>query len=173
MRNTKERIMAIDLRRSRFGYAILDGTNAVLEWGSGEIWADGKKRGDFKNARVQSALRVSSPATVVVRKSQYRGSLDSPLKDRLMRQIRRDAEGYSIPVVMIGQDEIRTAFQLSKRASKYEIASVVARKFPELRLMLPAERKAWEPEMHSMIIFDTIAAGLAYLQPDGVSEPPE
>jgi hypothetical protein len=160
MRNT-ERIMAIDLRRSRFGYTVLDGPNTVLEWGSGEIWADGKKRGDFKSTRLRSALRVSSPATVVVRKSQYRGSLDSPLKDRLMRQIRRDAEGYSIPVV------------ISKRASKYEIASVVARKFPELRLMLPAERRAWEPEMHSMIIFDTIAAGLAYLQPEGISEPPE
>src|ERR1039458_4652262 len=110
MRNTKERIMAIDLRRSRFGYAVLDGPNAMLEWGSGEIWDDGKKRGDLKNTRLRSALRVSSPTTVVVRKSQYRGDLDSALKDRLIRQIKRDAEGYSIPVMMISQDEVRKAF---------------------------------------------------------------
>jgi hypothetical protein len=172
MRNTKERIMAIDLRRSRFGYAVLDGPNALLEWGSGEIWPDGKQRGDLKNARLPSVLRVSSPATVVVRKSQYRGSLNSPLKDRLLRQIKRDTDGFSIPVVMISQDQIRKAFHLPKRASKYRIASVVADKFPELHIKLPAERKAWEPELHRMIIFDTIAAGLAYLQPDGVSEPP-
>lgn len=165
--------MAIDLRRSRFGYAVLDGSNTVLEWGSGEIWADGKKRGNFNNTRLRSALRVSSPTTVVVRMSQYRGSLDSPLKDRLLRQIKRDAEEYSIPVVMISQDEIRRAFHLPKRASKYKIAAVVARRFPELRVRLPAKRRAWEPELHSMIIFDTIAAGLAYLEPEGVSAPPE
>ena len=170
---TTERIMAIDLRRSRFGYAVFDGPNTVLEWGSGEIWADGKKRGDFKSTRLRSVLRVSSPAIVVMRRSQYRGSLDSPLKDRLLRQIKRDAEAYSIPVVMISQDEIRRAFHLPKRVSKYKIAWAVARKFPELRVKLPAQRKAWEPELHSMIIFDTIAAGLAYMQPDGVSEPPE
>ena len=110
---------------------------------------------------------------MVVRKSQYRGSLDSPLKDRLIRQIKRDAEGYSIPVVMISQDEVRKAFHLPKRTSKYRIASVVARKFPELRLKLPVGRKAWEPELHGVIIFDAIAAGLAYLQPDGVGAPPE
>src|ERR1017187_6491150 len=171
MRNT-ERIMAIDLRRSRFGYAVLDGSNTVLEWGSGEIWADGKKRGDLKNTRLRSALRVSSPATVVVRKSQYRGSLDSPLKDRLLRQIKRDAQGYSIPVAMISQDDIRRAFHLPRRASKYRVASVIARSFPELRVKLPAGRKAWEPELHGMIIFDAIAAGLAYLEPEGVSDPP-
>ena len=172
MRNT-ERIMAIDLRRSRFAYAVLDGSNTVLEWGSGEIWADGKKRGDFKNTRLRSALRVSSPATVVVRKSQYRGSLDSSLKDRLLRQIKREAEGYSIPVVMISQAEIRMAFHLPKRSSKYKIAAVIAQRVPELRVKLPAERRAWEPELHSMIIFDAIAAGLAYLEPEGVSDPPE
>lgn len=172
MRNT-ERIMAIDLRRSRFGYAVLDGPNVLLEWGSGEMWANGKKRGEFKNTRLRSALRVSSPATVVVRRSQYRGSLDSLLKDRLLRQIKRDASGDSIPVAMISQDEIRRAFHLPKRASKYRIASAVARKFPELRAKPPVTRKAWEPELHSIIIFDTIAAGLAYLRPDGVSETPE
>jgi len=165
--------MAIDLRRSRFGYAVLDGSNTVLEWGSGEMWADGKRRGDFKNTRIRSVLRVSSPTTVVVRKSQYRGSLDSPLKDRLLRQIKRDAEEYSTPFTMISQAEIRRAFHLPKRGSKYKIASVIAQRFPELRVKLPAERRAWEPELHSMIVFDAIAAGLAYLQPDGISEPPE
>ena len=160
-------------RHDNSDYAVFDGPDTVLEWGSGEIWADGKKRGDFKNARIRTALRVSSPATVVVRKSQYRGSLDSPLKDRLLRQIKRDAEGYLIPVVMISHADIRRAFQLPRRASKYRVASVIAQRFPELRLKLPAERRAWEPELHSMIIFDAIAVGLAYLQPDGVSAPPE
>jgi hypothetical protein len=74
---------------------------------------------------------------------------------------------------MIGQSEIRRAFHLPNRSSKYKIASVIAGKFPELHGKLPATRKSWEPELHRMIIFDTIAAGLAYLQPEGVSEPPE
>lgn len=173
MRNTRERIMAIDLRRSRFGYAVLDGPGALLEWGSGEIWAHDDRRRDFKNTRLRSALRVSSPATVVVRRSQYRGSLKSSLKDRLLRQIKRDAEAYSIPVVMISQAVIRMAFHLPSRASKYRVASVVARRFPELRAKLPAGRKAWEPELHGIIIFDAIAAGLAYLEPEGISDPPE
>jgi hypothetical protein len=173
MRKTKERIMAIDLRRSRFGYAVFDGPSTLIEWGSGEIWTDGKRRGALKNTRLRSTLRVSSPATVVVRRSQYRGGLGSPLKDRLLRQIKSDADGYSIPVVMISQNEIRRAFHLPNRSSKYKIASVIACKFPELRVKLPAGRKSWEPERHRMIIFDTIAAGLAYLQPEGVSEPPE
>jgi hypothetical protein len=173
MRNTNERIMAIDLRRSRFGYAVFDGPDTLLESGSGEIWADGKKRGDFKNTRLRSALRVSSPATVVVRMAQHRGSVGSPLKDRLLRQIKHDAREYSIPVVMIRQDEIRKAFNFPGRTSKYRIASVVARRFPELRGKPPAGRKAWEPELYGMIIFDALAAGLAYLEPEGVSNPPE
>jgi hypothetical protein len=173
MRNTGERIMTIDLRRSRFGYAVLDGPNVLLEWGSGEMRTHDEERRNFKNTRLRSVLRVSSPAKVVVRRSQYRGNLDSPLKDRLLRKLKLDASGYSIPVVMISQDEIRRAFHVPNRASKYGIASVVARKFPELRAKLPATRKAWEPELHSMIIFDAIATGLAYLRPDGVSAPPE
>jgi hypothetical protein len=173
MNTTKNRILAVDLRRSRFGYAVLDGPNLLLEWGSGEILADGKDRGAFKSTRLHSVLRVASPAAVIVRRSQQKGNLDTRLRDRLYRQIKRVAEAYSIPSADISQEQIKRAFHVAPRVSKHQIASVIARIFPELQLKLPVARRAWEPERHSMIVFDSIAAGLAYLQPDGVGEPPE
>jgi hypothetical protein len=46
--------------------------------------------------------------------------------------------------------------------NKYEVASALARQFPDLALRLPPKRKCWQSEHYRMGIFDAAAVGVAY-----------
>lgn len=47
-------------------------------------------------------------------------------------------------------------------SNKYEVASVLARQFPDLAPRLPPKRKFYESEDYRIGIFDAAAVGVAY-----------
>jgi hypothetical protein len=80
----------------------------------------------------------------------------------LEEEILRLAGVYSIAIQAIGQSQVRQSFLNLGCETRYQIASSLARIFPELSPRLPPARRPWDPEHSSMIIFDAIALGLAY-----------
>lgn len=72
---------------------------------------------------------------------------------------------------LLGQAQLSQSFRNIGCETKYEIASALARIFPELVWKLPSERKAWESEAARMSVFDAIAVGLAYWQHETESVP--
>jgi hypothetical protein len=177
MRNLLEiRILAVDARRSRFGYALFEGPTRLLDWGASEIPPGSANRTSIMMAskRVAPLLKLGHPALVVVRRPR-RGKKESATATApIVKAFLREATERQIRVCLMSRREILQAFRVLRGSTKDEIAIVLAGIFPELLTRLPPKKKAWQSERHSMIVFDAIATGFAYWQQNAAqSSPPE
>ena len=177
MRDLREiRILAVDARRSRFGYALFEGPTRLLDWGASEIPAGNADRTAIMMAikRVQPLLKLGHPEVVVVKRSRRGNSGSATATAPIVKALLREATEHQIRVCRMSRKEILHAFRIFRGSTKDEIAIVLARIFPELLTRLPPKKKAWQSERHSMIVFDAIATGFAYWQQNGdQSFPPE
>jgi hypothetical protein len=78
----------------------------------------------------------------------------------MVRTIVTLARARRIPVRLISGTSVRKAFPDDNR-NKYQIATVIAARYPELSPRLGPKRKLWQAEQYSMSIFDAAALGLA------------
>jgi hypothetical protein len=115
------------------------------------------------NAKVALLLDKYGPDTVVIKEPRT-----AALK-KLVRAITALAERRRIPVQIISGASVRRAFP-DESHNKYQIASVIARRYPELSPRLGLRRKLWQAEKYSMSIFDAAAIGIAYFIPKAMSD---
>lgn len=64
----------------------------------------------------------------------------------LIKQIARKASAKGIDVVAVTRAQVRQHFAPYGATTKYEIAKLIADRYPALKPMLPKPRKAWESE---------------------------
>jgi hypothetical protein len=177
MRNFREiRILAVDARRSRFGYALFEGPTRLLDWGASEIPAYTADRTAvlIASKRIVPLLKLGHPEVLVVKRPRRgkRGSATATAP--IVKAILREATERQIRVCPMSRKEILRAFRIFEGSTKNEIAEFLAGVFPELLARLPPKKKAWQSERHSMIVFDAIATGFAFWQRNGAqSLPPE
>jgi len=79
----------------------------------------------------------------------------------MVAKIERQVRSRRIPVIFISQADLNKAF-VGSEATKYEMASALAKWFPVLASRLPPKRKCWHGEDYRVDIFDAAAAGVAY-----------
>ena len=158
------RILAIELRSRRFGFAVLEGPARLVD--SGMKWCHAVGAKDSPTAvqkKMRSMLTLFVPSAVIVKQvSGARGAARLRNKE-VMDVIQREAEAHLLELILLKRTHIRRAFRQSGKRSKDEIAALIAGHFPELAWRLPPRRKNWQPEHHNMIIFDAVSLGLAYL----------
>jgi hypothetical protein len=58
------------------------------------------------------------------------------------------------------QRQVRSLFAQTGATTKYGIAEVIAKRFPELAPHLPRPRKPWNSEAEMMAVFDAVAFAL-------------
>ncbi len=85
----------------------------------------------------------------------------SAKQTKMLASIKRQARSRRIPVRCISRRDVNRAF-VGFESNKYEVASALARQFPDLALRLPPKRKCWQSEDYRMGIFDAAALGVAY-----------
>jgi len=71
------------------------------------------------------------------------------------------SDSTRIPARFISRGDVNRAF-VGFESNKYEVASALARQFPDLASRLPPKRKIWQSEDYRMGIFDAAALGAAY-----------
>ena len=158
------RILAIDLRHRRFGFAVFEGHGCLLGWGVRVYKAVGEAEAVMASQRLAALLKSYSPSSIVVTKERWdRGQISSNMR-LLDEAIMREATAHSIPISYIRQNDVRFSFLRLGCETRYEIASALARIFPELVWKLPLKRRLWQSEHPRMIMFDAIAIGFAYWQ---------
>lgn len=164
MRHHQDRILAIDARRSRFGYALFEGPTLLLDWGASAIPPQLATRVavEIAHKRVASLIRLSCPAAIVVKRTRRTKTGNAAKSGQVLRAILRAATTFEIPVHFLQGKDVQEAFQSLHGRTKDEIAAALVGIFPELLVRLPPQRKAWESERHAMIVFDAIATGFAY-----------
>ena len=168
------RILAIEARRSRLGYALFEGPKRLLDWGASSVPADltGSAAAEAARKRITSILRRCHPVAIVVKRPRSvktgRGATPGPI----MSTIAREAAALPIPVCFLGRTEIQDAFRIFRGNTKEEIAEVLVSIFPELLARLPPRQKKWQPERRVMVVFGAVAVGFAHWQRNGTKIPP-
>jgi hypothetical protein len=109
-------------------------------------------------------LRVSTPLAVVLKKERWDSAETNAVVRPMVKAIIRETSTRSIPICLIGQNELESTFHDLECETKYEIASVLTRIFPELLWKLPPPRQIWESEHPRMTMFDAIALRFTYWQ---------
>lgn len=156
------RVLAIVIRSQRFGFAVIEGSVQLLDWGIVFYPQNNRERVAAATKRVAFLLTQSAPSVVVVERS---GSVNvrNPSGLRSMfKAIQREASVNFIPLQVMKRADVRSAFCDFRARSKDEIASVLARMFPELRCKLPPKRRIWDSEHHGMPLFDAVALAVSY-----------
>jgi hypothetical protein len=155
IRNTRKRILALEIRRHRFGFAVLEGRKRLLEYGAGSYTSRSSIL-PFLNR----IIATFKPEMIVVRRLRQRNLSDRRATVEALKQVRTVAEERAIPIENITNDEVRLAFQQDAPRNKDGIAAAVAKIFPELRWKLPKVRKPWMSESYHMIMFDAVASAI-------------
>lgn len=167
-------VLAIEARRSRFGYALFEGPKRLLDWGGSAVPAEltGKAATEAARKRITSALRRCHPVVAVVRRPRKMRNEKGVAPGPIWRTIVTEATALSIPVYCVSNREVRDAFRLLQGGTKEQIAELLVGIFPELLTRLPPKRKKWQPEYRGMIVFDAVAVGFAYWHRNGMQFPP-
>jgi len=152
------RVLALDMRPKRAGYALFEGFVHLLDVGVVVF----RKRDDV-NARLKSLLDTYRPNVLVMRSIQQNSRRSNPETRLNVRTARRSAEHRSTTIVEIRQEQLDSHFESLGASSKHQIASFLARTFPELSHRLPPKRKLWQSERARMSMFDAVSYGVVYL----------
>jgi RNase H-fold protein (predicted Holliday junction resolvase) len=154
------RVLAVDPSTRGFGYALFEGPDRLVDWGTKDIR---KYKPAAALQKIKELIRRYEPEVLVVEDCGHTRSRRNLRVRRLTKQMfavarRSGIKGYALPLVAVYQ-------QFSKRGArtKYDIASTLAGEFPALMLRLPPKRKPWQSEDSRMSIFAAAALGYTYL----------
>lgn len=155
--NRDIRILAIDPSTRGFGFAVLEGTDRLIDWGVKETKTDKSRR----SLKIITALMEQyEPTVVVVEDYAGKGSRRCDRVVKLISEISKLSSKRKIRVRSVSRDQVKKAFSESGAVNKYDIAKVIAKGFPELAPRLPRFRKPWMSEDYRMSIFDAVAFGI-------------
>ncbi len=153
-----ERVLALEVRPQKYGFAVLEGADALLDWGVRSY-----RIGQVARAgRIDSLLESYSPDFVVIRRREHNSRKAASAVHTAMAKIRIESRRYSARTRLISGKNIRRFFEQYGCTNKHEIASVLAEKFDEILWKLPARRRPWESEKYNTTLFDALATGTAF-----------
>jgi Holliday junction resolvasome RuvABC endonuclease subunit len=148
------RVLALDPYYRGFGFAVLEGQDTLISWGT--RWARINKNEHFLKEIARLIARYQ-PEAVVLEDYAGRKSHCSVRVLELIDGIKALAAKDGIPVRHFSRAEVRGAFASLGARTKQQIAAAIAGRFPELALRLPPVRKIWMPEDYRMSFFDAVA----------------
>jgi len=151
--------LSLDPTSAGFCYAVLQGTETLLDWGSTELSA---RTREMVLQRIGKIIRRYAPSLIVIE------TVERSRRGVWAREFTASVEEFcragSIEVVKVSRRQVQEEFAATGR-TKYNIAVAVARLFPELEPRLPRKRKAWMSEDERMSIFDAVSLALVALRP--------
>lgn len=155
------RVLAIDLRNRRSGFAIFEGPRNLLDMGTMVLPS---MPDESVRSRFSDLLRLSLPSIIVVRNDRWENMMSDPNTRQFTEVLTNQSKARGIQIRALEQNKVNATFRNLGCDTKADISSALARIFPELVWRLPPERKAWESEHPRQTVFDAIALGLAYWQ---------
>lgn len=157
-----KRILAIALRSRRLVFAVFEGPDRLLDWGTVLYPVNDPSQCARAKKQIVLLFERFTPSKVVMGKARLLDTRKNSGIHPILRLIRSEASSRRIPARLLRRADIRRVFGTLHLNSKYEIASMLAHAFPELLWRLPPKRKPWQSEHPRMAMFDAIAFGFAY-----------
>lgn len=153
---TPEKVLALDIHPLSFGYAMFEGPDELVDWGIKNFRHGVNAVKVPLKEKLALMLDQYGPDTVVIKESR------TEARKTIARAISNLVQRRRIPVRRISGASVRRVFP-EQNHNNYQIASVIAQRYPELSPRLGPRRKCWEAEKYSMSIFAAAAIGIAYL----------
>lgn len=154
------RILALDLRSRKFGFAVLEGPRRLLDWGI-KGYRTHRDLAHVVQKRISPILTLFSPDAVILEMDSYAKN-GEPRRQIILSAIQAEVLRRSINLVFVRRDEVQDLLGKTERATKQKVAAYIVLLFPELTWKLPQERKPWQSEHYNMAVFDAISLALAY-----------
>jgi Holliday junction resolvasome RuvABC endonuclease subunit len=154
------RVLAVDPSPRGFGYAVLEGPDRLIDWGVKETKTDKNKR---SLKLIADLIEQYEPSVLVLEDYAGKGSRRCRRVVELIGEISSLALQRKVRVKRFSRAEIKQTFAESGATTKYEIAIIIAKRFPELTPRLPRFRKPWMSEDYRMSIFDAVGLALAFI----------
>jgi len=154
-----QRVLSLDLRTRRFGYVIFEGPRTLLDWG---ISAHSNERHSSLERKLNSLHSMFEPSVILVRKTIKRHRISQPNIRPSLHILRAFAKRAAVAFRSIDASLLRHFFFRKAKTNKYDIARMIADRFPELSWRLPPKRKPWQSEAARQSIFDAASLGVFY-----------
>lgn len=155
-------ILSIYTNSRGFGFVLLEGQLALVDWGVRE--AHGRIKNKLCLARIARLMDRYEPDLIVLRDMS---NLERPRADRLRalnREIELLAQSRGIATAKYTSAMVRSYFRDFEAITKRQIALVIARHIPELERLVPRVRRPWMSEDGRMGIFDAAALAFRHCQ---------
>ena len=150
-----ERVLALDVRPARFGYVVVE-NGRLIEWGLRHGATP-----DLLRAHLIYILQLWAPDAVVIRSRKIH--FGSARLEQVLAAFQEEVVRHGTRLRLLDQKGIARFFKEQGRKNKYDVAALVAERFPELVWRLPNKRRCWEPEKARMSLFDAAAVAYVYL----------
>lgn len=158
------RILAIAPTTKGFGYAVLEGSEELVDWGVKVIQGN---RNREALAKAKEMIAHYEPRILVLEDTSAKNARRAPRIRALTSKIRALARSQKLRVAMFSQKQIRHAFFPDGKATKHSLAEIMTQRFPEeLGSRLPPKRRAWMREDSRMSIFDAVALAQMVQKPN-------
>jgi hypothetical protein len=152
---TPQKVFALDIHPLSFGYAMFEGPDNLVDWGIKSFRHGVNAVKVPLNVKLALLFDQYGPDTVVIKESRTTNH------KKMVGAILNIAQRRRTPVRRISGASVRRAFS-DESHNKYQIASAIAKRYPELSPRLGLRRKLWQAETYSMSVFDATAIGIAY-----------
>ena len=157
----QSRILAIAPSTRGFGFAVMEGENALIAWGVKTVAPGDKNRQSL--TKVKGFIAQYPPDVLVLPDVAAKDANRARRIQSLHRQIVTVARRSKIRVRLFSGQQVRSLLLGDAKGTKHQIAELVAQQFPkELGLRLPPKRRASMNEDHRMPMFDAAALLVAY-----------
>jgi hypothetical protein len=157
------RLLALDARISKLGFAVFEGPTSLLDWG---VRSFEKGNGEALASSVSDRLRVLfafyEPSAIVIRSRNYHTRYHKRTHAKIIETIKSESRRHSKGLTIVTAKQVRNAFAKNGEIYKHDIALCVTDQFQELAWKLPRRRKAYQSELTAMLVFDAAANGIAY-----------
>jgi hypothetical protein len=153
------RVLTLDIRPRRFGYAIFEGPHLLLDWG---IRTHGDDDRSSLERRLNDLRSMFAPSVILVRKTAESGRITQPRILRALSIVKHFAKRMLVRVRWVDESSLRSFFSRDATVNKHDIARMVAERFPQLSWRLPPKRKPWQSEPKRQSIFDAASLGIYY-----------
>lgn len=160
-----KRALAIDPASKGFGFAVLEGPDALVDWGLKDA-GTGTLRNRKCLERAAELIAQYEPEVLIVERTAVKGCRRRPRVRRLIKSLLMLARRHRLLVRQVSRTSVLRTLSPSGGETKYQVAIALAERFPELAPHLPpVRRNNGDGEDPRMAIFDAVAFGWMFFEP--------
>ena len=152
------RALAVDPTSKGFAWAVLEGSERLVGWGTSRLRKDSKT--SFEE-RIEGLLDRYVPSLIVVEEASLarHGLRASTRRGKLIATV----VSQGLEIATVSRAQVRRMFSASG-TSRFEIALAISLWFPEVAPHLPKKRRIFDPEDERLDMFDALSLALTELR---------